>query len=116
MHAQGYLRVGCLLGASAGMFFLIYTGVPAFKSLFAGFGLDLPAVTSFVIGTYKYYLLLPVVAVTPQLAQRHNRALPHFCEPVLRGVAERAFFVSLAVTILCIIAMYTPIIWSGFAS
>ena len=113
MNARGCIQVTGLLVVSAGLFSFIYAAVPEFRSLFSGFGSDLPALTNFVIATYKYYLLLPLLVVIPHAVRLYGRSVPLVSGPVLKGFAMRTFVVSLALTILCILAMYAPIIRMG---
>lgn len=101
-----------MIGAGL-IFFFIYAAVPEFKALFRGFGAQLPAFTRIVIETYQFVVLLPLLLIVPHIMHLKRQSIALGSEQALRAYAVMTFGVAVAAAVVCIVAVYLPILRMG---
>jgi len=87
--------------------------VPQFEKLFEGFGAELPAATRFVIDSYHYWWLIPVLMIVQFLYLRFGHVTSATAQRFL--FVLNLFFVALEVLFVpaMIIIFYLPIFYMG---
>ena len=102
-----------MIFAAAALYFFAYAAVPEFGSLFQGFGAELPLFTGLVIGSYPWFLLLPLLVIVPFVLRLNRRLKSPGSATSLRGLAVGLLVSAVIVVLVCLVAMYLPIMNMG---
>lgn len=98
---------------SAAVYLKIFLMGEDLRSLYRGFGTELPFLTQYVLASYRYFGILTLVGLVPCVSLLVNRCglggdeVPYFVV-VLAG-----FGLSLAVMAVFVVAMYLPVFMQG---
>jgi hypothetical protein len=91
-----------------------YFIIPVFADMFSSFGGELPSTTQFVIATYKYWLIIPIItlAICIDVWRRseYTEKYRKFVFYTLGGFVVATIFL---VVFVSIFAMYAPIFTMG---
>jgi hypothetical protein len=95
---------------SIAVYAVIYVQVPAFESLFRGFGGDLPLLTRIVFASYKWYGAFALVGGVPTYYLFRNRRcfvgdMNRLFVPVIGNIGLALFLLGAATA-----AMYLPVL------
>jgi Ca-activated chloride channel family protein len=91
-----------------------YFIIPVFVDMFSSFGDDLPSITQFVIITYKYWLIIPIISLAicidiwrrSEYTEKYRKFVSYTLRGFIVGTIFLVFFVS-------IFAMYAPVFSMG---
>lgn len=84
--------------------------IPVFEQIFEKFDTDLPVVTLFVLNSYDFWWLLPVITgVVLVMSLQKKPRTSVFSQRVSTNIAILSIFVSMLLVILSVVAVYLPV-------
>ena len=90
-----------------------YVAVPRLAALFAAFGGQLPLATELLLGSYRFFGLLSLVAIVPAVRLIGARSLARAKQYRLLAFVMAGFALSLIVIYFCMVGIYAPVIEMG---